>query len=453
MEEENPKAPNECLCGKIVPSDSMVNLQCRRCHQYFHTDCYLIPDASQRFICFKCRIELNDPFYALDYQLAQPTLYQNYSTIEIEFFMKATEFDLLSSVSPFYSVMIVCTKLEQDGNSYIEWPADNMQLIINNKVAKYDPLRHALVSNHVNIGKNYVEISPAPGTPTKPIIIAVYLARKIDLNKVTELLVIEHRLDMEEAKLNYINRSQGDIEVNAPYSIKDPLTMTMIQIPARGKTCAHLENFDFKNWLQFNESLLTLKRWSCPICGKFINIDKLLVDEFFFSILLQIRFRYEDRETQKYEEKKQTDPNAQMPTEQEIQEMIEDEISEVYIDRDGEWYTPDEHKSKFFEQNPVKSHERKREKKDTTKMDIEAGNKSPPIKPQEVTIQEAMDCFEDLKAQYAYMKEPERILDNIGIKMREMNIFRCYSASKMYQFLQKNRSFDVFSEHGVREDD
>ncbi|CAJ1406138.1 unnamed protein product [Effrenium voratum] len=60
-------------------------------------------------------------------------------------------------------------------------------------------------------------------------------------------------------------------------SLQDPFTLQLIESPARGRDCEHIQAFDRRGFLDFNELMeknrwcrLT-KKWKCPFCGKHIS--------------------------------------------------------------------------------------------------------------------------------------------------------------------------------------
>lgn len=117
---------------------------------------------------------------------------------------------------------------------------------------------------------------------------AVYVAEKLTWNELlinlksrplyasneTKKMIkksMEHDMDME------------DVGVDSMIStIRDPLSKTKMELPARGKDCLHWQCFDAIQFLQMNEQKQT---WLCPLCKKKIKFENLEIDEFFLSIL------------------------------------------------------------------------------------------------------------------------------------------------------------------------
>ncbi|XP_060845226.1 E3 SUMO-protein ligase PIAS3-like [Rhopalosiphum padi] len=80
-----------------------------------------------------------------------------------------------------------------------------------------------------------------------------------------------------------LNKSDVDFRVNThSVTIKDPLTMQRMKLPARGVECVHLQCFDAISFLQMNEQKQT---WLCPLCKKQVKFENLEIDEYFFKIV------------------------------------------------------------------------------------------------------------------------------------------------------------------------
>ncbi|KAJ6227410.1 tonalli [Anaeramoeba flamelloides] len=67
-------------------------------------------------------------------------------------------------------------------------------------------------------------------------------------------------------------------------SLKCPISMDFMELPARGKCCKHLQCFDLKSYLKL---ALNYGNWNCPCCSKPISIEDLSIDGYILSILKQ----------------------------------------------------------------------------------------------------------------------------------------------------------------------
>ncbi|EJD55078.1 hypothetical protein AURDEDRAFT_109553 [Auricularia subglabra TFB-10046 SS5] len=87
-------------------------------------------------------------------------------------------------------------------------------------------------------------------------------------------------------------------------SLKCPLSYVRISVPSRSIKCVHPQCFDANSWFSMMEQTTT---WLCPVCEKQLNVEDMIVDGYFDSIL------------------KSTD----------------EDVEDVMVEADGEWHTTD----------------------------------------------------------------------------------------------------------------
>jgi len=58
------------------------------------------------------------------------------------------------------------------------------------------------------------------------------------------------------------------------FSLKDPLSMTQIKVPVRGRKCRHFSCFDLGNYLEMNKTV-SGQRWKCLRCELFLSYQDL----------------------------------------------------------------------------------------------------------------------------------------------------------------------------------
>jgi hypothetical protein len=76
-------------------------------------------------------------------------------------------------------------------------------------------------------------------------------------------------------------------------SLLCPLMKTRMNIPARTKTCSHLQCFDLLNYLNMNEKRPS---WKCPQCNTNAHFDNLIVDQYFMDLLKAVEQNVEEVE-------------------------------------------------------------------------------------------------------------------------------------------------------------
>lgn len=77
-----------------------------------------------------------------------------------------------------------------------------------------------------------------------------------------------------------------DIEqMSVTMSLKCPITMKRIKIPARGKECKHPQCFDLAAYFEINKDR---SNWQCPICKRPAAMESLEIDQYVLQILSKL---------------------------------------------------------------------------------------------------------------------------------------------------------------------
>lgn len=114
---------------------------------------------------------------------------------------------------------------------------------------------------------------------------AVFVAQKLTWSELlVELKKKPFRAnDKTKELIKKLMKTDADMGVDSMFAtVKDPLSKTRMELPARGKDCIHLQCFDAIQFLQMNEQKQT---WICPLCKKKVAFENIEVDEFFLNIL------------------------------------------------------------------------------------------------------------------------------------------------------------------------
>ena len=90
-----------------------------------------------------------------------------------------------------------------------------------------------------------------------------------------------------------MGEDDDDIESGAEIvSLKDPITMGRITIPARGKSCNHIQCFDAETFMVMNSNLTEpraamygMRYPECPVCYSKLPISDMIIDGYFKEIL------------------------------------------------------------------------------------------------------------------------------------------------------------------------
>ncbi|KAH7648835.1 hypothetical protein FG379_002305 [Cryptosporidium bovis] len=151
-----------------------------------------------------------------------------------------------------------------------------------------------------SVGKQCLSI------PTAPFIIGVFHTKSLTSEEIINSLILERSLSFNISKAHfrniienefYSNNFEQQIDEDSPDDIvclnKDqslnvlcPLTMDIIELPARGYFCKHINCFDLKAFIQINSTIKAFNtRWKCPYCYQIIRPSMLIIDNFVKSLI------------------------------------------------------------------------------------------------------------------------------------------------------------------------
>ena len=279
-----------CLCRPNTPVlDQFKIFECFKCKILAHMTCYDYasgPEVNRHF-CIKCRLNQFDPFLCPINFLVQPFLLPKGTKIHEIFKLN---FDKIQEKEGFV-LGIICSKLSK----IYEWPSENMTLVLNNEYLKYQMNSYCVV-NPTFPNQALLEVDLKEGLK-EPAVFAISIMKQKDFRVVAKEIAQINQLSIEEARKKFIglNSSSNELELASQFPVKDPITMSLICLPARGLSCLHLACFELMSFLQFNTNG-SKSRWKCPICKKPLPIDEIVIDSHLHRILKNMRRDYAGRE-------------------------------------------------------------------------------------------------------------------------------------------------------------
>ncbi|CAK9006680.1 E3 SUMO-protein ligase pli1 (E3 SUMO-protein transferase plil) [Durusdinium trenchii] len=109
--------------------------------------------------------------------------------------------------------------------------------------------------------------------------------------------------DLVEAEKSAAVHEDSDLVMKAvmrSISLTDPFTLQLIESPVRGRDCEHVEAFDKRSFLDFNDLMeqnrwcrLT-KRWKCPFCDRHIRTKDLVTAADVQEVLDEAKLTHSD---------------------------------------------------------------------------------------------------------------------------------------------------------------
>lgn len=259
------------------------------------------PSEITRLFCIKCRLQIQEPFYELlEFPLNPLVLPKNQKVHEV-FKLNLERYLILKNSDPTLLVGILCTKICGDSPMFFyEWPSENMTLSFNKNILKYQMNCYLILSEMSFLLSNTLEIDYKEGLKETSVLAVALLKKKEDVRIVAKEIAQMNPLTSEEAKLKFESLKTNDLEVYNQFPIKDPITFSLIVVPARGVNCLHLSCFDLISFLTFNVQGSKF-RWKCPICKKILPINEILIDTHLHKIIKNLSKEYPEEELENLE--------------------------------------------------------------------------------------------------------------------------------------------------------
>lgn len=250
--------------------------------------------------CERCRAEIFDPFYTVKRTVLEPTFVRfmrSSSVLRLEYTIHDRDLNELyarrdpnpgAMTAGSLELQLRCFALKDELSAGHCWPATT-QLYVNSfgvpltqrappgsanpsKVLRELP---ANIYQYSRVGRNVIEIRTADNPALFAFEIQVVEIRNVN-TLIEEVKEASKNITYESAKQQVIASFGGTaddddddddgIEATCTMmSIRCPLGLCVIDLPARGRNCKHLQCFDLKTFLVFNRKARS-KAWRCTVC-------------------------------------------------------------------------------------------------------------------------------------------------------------------------------------------
>ncbi|KAK2198004.1 bifunctional Zinc finger [Babesia duncani] len=293
-----------CICGNTnTSSNANVNpLTCVTCERKSHRSCVMYTDDDSDFECMLCKVQLLDPFNVvvdfLWYQvLGNTSVIFEIDSDDLEK-LKSKEFDVY-----MVSIPLIKPKLVH------EWPR-TFEMRINNNIVhavkepnwdrkrRDNPIKITYALSSKSGGVNFVEICSTTFGDDGPLYLVIAMVSKqITIQRMVDDIQKKCSISYEDGLkrvVGIVSCSLNDDEIECletrhKIELNCPITLDRINIPTRGKYCAHLQCYDLEGFLQVMQNTSNFNvRWRCPECHLIVKPYDLVVDGYFKHILDQV---------------------------------------------------------------------------------------------------------------------------------------------------------------------
>ncbi|CEM24689.1 unnamed protein product [Vitrella brassicaformis CCMP3155] len=323
--------PGACLCGRrdMGSTFSSPSVRCRECYGLYHERCVHYHGDRSRYVCHICRFKKMDPFnQVVDGPLFVHVLVSGSN-------MKQQTLHLPRLVEwrrKNYEIWVRCLSTRDTSLTHT-WPYElsikvndtvggcvtetdrkscALQLPQEAKIPKASPEKKRreeplnltkYFSAGQNQGNNRVEINWSIAdeqvdrdgrrvTIRPAYIIGFFVAQRrtpADIEEVVRRQEISERDGLRRV-LDLFRQNHDDevtcVQGGRKVKLTCPNTLHRISIPARGRSCRHLQCFDLMGFLEITSTQRSFNnRWKCPCCHLVVRPADLTVDMWFKRLL------------------------------------------------------------------------------------------------------------------------------------------------------------------------
>ncbi|CAH0475345.1 unnamed protein product [Peronospora belbahrii] len=303
-----------CFCAIQGVSGKVI--KCIDCGLAVHAKCHQLVTLSGEWYCEMCRSKTYDPFYRVQKTVLDPSFVRfakSASSFRLEYYI--TESDLNNmyakrdpqpgSMTPgSLELQLRCFAVKDDLGAGHCWPTST-QLSVNGfgvPITQRAPPGHANPSKvlrelpasifqYSRIGRNVVDIRSIENPSLFGFMVQIVKVCNIN-DIVNEVKEASKHLTYDTAKQEVVKSfgSEDEDDVVATVtmlSVRCPLGLCVINLPARGLHCKHLQCFDLKTFLLFSKKARS-KAWRCTVCHQFIKAADLRIDPYLKKLLAEV---------------------------------------------------------------------------------------------------------------------------------------------------------------------
>ncbi|CEG35093.1 sumo ligase [Plasmopara halstedii] len=304
-----------CFCATHGVSGKVV--KCVDCGLMVHAKCHQLITLSSDWYCEMCRSKTYDPFYQVQKTVLDPNFVRfakAASTFRLEYYITDNDLNTMyakrdpkpGSMSPgSLELQLRCFAVKEDLATGHCWPAST-QLNVNGfgvPITQRAPPGHANPSKvlreipanifqYSRVGRNVIDIRTVENPSVFGIMVQIVEVRDIN-DLVNEVKEASKNVTYESAKevviKSFGSEDEDDVVATVTMlSVRCPLGLCVIDLPARGIHCKHLQCFDLKTFILFCKKARS-KAWRCTVCHQFIKASDLRIDPYLKKLLIEVQ--------------------------------------------------------------------------------------------------------------------------------------------------------------------
>lgn len=277
-----------------------------------------IPEARYTFECYSCVLRKYDPLNEVRHTLHYPQVIKQYMMTSLDFDVSEQHYQLLQSRNESYQIEFRGIRIEGKYLYEITWPDLGELLFNEQKILEWKPLQNnsALKKRKddklpfrecqfIYKGRNRLTIREfQPSTEQRsqlklgdnPIhVVGIYLVKKLStdelIQKIKQSNMRKEHLCKQQIRESFKNNF-SDIAIDKlNISLNCNFTFQMINTPAKGRFCKHIQCFSLENFIVISEQQQP-RKWRCPFCK--VKCFDIIVDEYIYNIIKELKVKFAD---------------------------------------------------------------------------------------------------------------------------------------------------------------
>lgn len=304
-----------CFCAVQNVSGKVV--KCVDCGLMVHAKCHQLITLNCDWYCEMCRSKAYDPFYRVQKTVLDPNFVRFAkapSAFRLEYYITDNDLNNMyakrdskpGTMTPgSIELQLRCFAVKESLATGHCWPTST-QLSVNGfgvPITQRAPPGHANPSKvlrelpanifqYSRVGRNVIDIR----TIENPSIFGV-MVQIVEVRDINDLIN-----EVKEASKNFTYDSAKEVVIKSfgvededdvvatvtMLSVRCPLGLCVIDLPARGLHCKHVQCFDLKTFILFCKKARS-KAWRCTVCHQFIKASDLRIDPYLKQLLLEVQ--------------------------------------------------------------------------------------------------------------------------------------------------------------------
>ena len=287
----------DCYCQEGNKPGDLSDIECVMCGLKVHKACYkFTSEVPAYFYCELCLLVMNEPLIGLEKLLLEKEVVCNKAGI-LNLQLELSEENFLAVSSNKKMILIF---LVENGN--LDLQIERYEMMVNGDSSPFLTDRYniipwkpqwnnrlrwksGLLALNFSLMMNYFE---------KQRTLFIFIATRVDSSSLYERILqrkVSTFKDHRKIKClkTIVEENMDNLEQTAyTISLLCPITLKLIEYPAKGVRCSHDTFFCMKNYIDFNiRTEDKALKWRCPICRKKLYFSEIFVDDDFRQVIKQ----------------------------------------------------------------------------------------------------------------------------------------------------------------------